>query len=182
MHWIRGINGAGKSTLLKSIAGIIPFEGEITIDGLNLKGYPVASRRRVTYSEAEPVYPSFLCALDMIDFVAQARKSPKEAVREIVEYFSIDSFAEQAIGGYSTGMLKKLSLCLAFIGAKSWILLDEPFAFIDQETEEKLKILIRDKREKGLNFIITSHHEVDCDHMGVDKMYSILNNRLLIIK
>ncbi|HTE24545.1 ATP-binding cassette domain-containing protein, partial [Flavitalea sp.] len=34
VYWIKGENGTGKSTLLKSIAGLIPFEGQISLAGV----------------------------------------------------------------------------------------------------------------------------------------------------
>jgi ABC-2 type transport system ATP-binding protein len=73
IHWIKGVNGSGKSTLLKSIAGIIPFDGEISINMQSIKKNPVRSRRQVTYSEAEPLYPVFLSATEILEFVAKMR-------------------------------------------------------------------------------------------------------------
>lgn len=182
IHWIKGVNGSGKSTLLKSIAGIIPFNGEIQINGESIKSDPVKSRRMVTYSEAEPAYPVFLTAADILDFVAQTRNYNKVKLDEIMDYFGVNQFQNQAIGGFSAGMLKKLSLCMAFCGEVSWILLDEPFAFIDSETEKKLMHLIKKKVEEGINFIITSHHELEQDAFGFSKIYSIRETQLQVEK
>ncbi len=182
IHWIKGVNGSGKSTLLKSIAGIIPFKGEIQVNGDSIKSDPVKSRRMVTYSEAEPAYPVFLTAEDILDFVAQTRNYSKVKLDEIMDYFGVSQFQHQAIGGYSAGMLKKLSLCMAFCGEVSWILLDEPFAFIDSETEEKLMHLIKLKVEQEVNFIITSHHELDQEVFAFSKIFSIRDTQLQIEK
>ena len=182
IHWIKGVNGSGKSTLLKSIAGIIPFKGEIQVNGDSIKSDPVKSRRMVTYSEAEPAYPVFLTAEDILDFVAQTRNYSKVKLDEIMDYFGVSQFQHQAIGGYSAGMLKKLSLCMAFCGEISWILLDEPFAFIDSETEEKLMHLIKLKVEQEVNFIITSHHELDQEVFAFSKIFSIRDTQLQIEK
>ena len=182
VHWIQGVNGSGKSTLLKSIAGIIPFDGSININTYDVKRNPVQSRRQVAYSEAEPIYPEFLSARDIIEFVAEMRGINSEAMTEIGNYFDMISFQDQAIGGYSTGMLKKLSLTLAFAGSILWILLDEPFAFIDGETEEKLISLIKTRSNAGINFIITSHH--DLDHTGIlfDTVFKITGTELKKIR
>jgi ABC-2 type transport system ATP-binding protein len=97
---------------------------------------------------------------------------------EIIQYFDIDLYQHQATGGYSAGMLKKLSISLAFAGNISWILLDEPFAFIDQETEEKLIRLINKRNATGINFIITSHHELIHDEIKFDNVYNISGAKL----
>jgi len=173
IHWIKGINGSGKSTILKSIAGIIPFKGHINIEGHSLKTAPVISRRLVAYSEAEPLFPDFLTAKEILDFVTHALKVNSQDVDSMINYFEMDSFMGQATGGYSAGMLKKLSLCLAFLGHSSWILLDEPLAFIDKETENKLIELIQRRHEEGSSIIITSHHELDKMVLNFDHEYRI---------
>ena len=178
IHWIKGENGSGKSTLLKSIGGIIPFQGDIQINEYNLKRRPVLARRQVTYSEAEPMFSVFLTASEIVKFVAHVRKVNRKAVDEILNYFGVNEFQNQATGGYSAGMLKKLSLCLAFLGEVPWILLDEPFAFIDKETENKLLELIKLKRINGINFILTSHHELGNDLLEFDGIFSIRNAQL----
>jgi ABC-2 type transport system ATP-binding protein len=173
VHWIQGPNGSGKSTLLKSIAGIIPFEGSIHINNFDIKKNPVQSRRQVAYSEAEPKYPEFLSAREIIDFVAEMRGIDGEEMAKISKYFEITDFQDQATGGYSTGMLKKLSLSLAFSDSIPWILLDEPFAFIDGETEEKLIALIKCRKNEGISFIITSHHDLDHTELSFDTVCRI---------
>ena len=177
-HWIKGQNGSGKSTLLKSIAGIIPSRGDIRINKESLNQNPVSVRRKVTYSEAEPVYPVFLTASDILNFVAQTRNFSKDKMNGLMDYFGVSSFNNQAIGGYSAGMLKKLSLCIAFCGQVSWILLDEPFAFIDEETENKLILSIDEKVKLGVNFIITSHHELAQEDLDFNKIYVIKDHKL----
>ena len=182
VHWIQGVNGSGKSTLLKSIAGIIPCDGSISINTFDVKRDPIQARRQVAYSEAEPLYPEFLSARDIIDFVATTMGINDEEVSEIGNHFDLVSFQDQAIGGYSTGMLKKLSLTLAFVGSTSWILLDEPFAFIDSETEEKLIALIKSKCNSGINFIITSHHELDHTDLAFETIFKITGTELRKIR
>ena len=71
---------------------------------------------------------------------------------------------------------------MAFCGEVSWILLDEPFAFIDSETEEKLMHLIKLKVEQEVNFIITSHHELDQEVFAFSKIFSIRDTQLQIEK
>ena len=68
--WVKGENGTGKTTLFKSLAGIIPCEGDISVNTISLTNDPIAYRLRVNYSEAEPVYPTFLTAKDLVRFVA----------------------------------------------------------------------------------------------------------------
>jgi len=179
IHWIRGVNGSGKSTLLKSIAGIIPFDGDIFINDINLKHHPVLSRRQVGYCEAEPVYPVFLTASDIIGFITYVRDIERREAEKVVKFFSLGHYMGQATGGYSTGMLKKLALCIAFLGNLPWILLDEPFAFIDKETEERVFDMINQKSNEGVSLIISSHHELENEAIRPDDTYLIRDTQLI---
>ena len=161
LYWIKGNNGSGKSTLLKVIAGMIPFEGDITVNGINLRSQSVEYRRLIHYVEAEPLYPPFLTGFDLIAFFTQIRKAKKEEVDLLVEKFNISSFITQPIGTYSSGMVKKLSLVLAFIGQPAYILLDEPLVTIDKDTVPILYEVIELFAAKGIHFLFTSHQAFD---------------------
>jgi ABC-2 type transport system ATP-binding protein len=176
--WIKGVNGSGKSTLLKSIAGIIPFEGDILLNGISLKKDPVLIRRKITYADAEPFFPEMLTAREIIEFAASVREESDDKTLELIRYFGVDGFYKQACGGYSTGMLKKVALIMAFLGNPDLILLDEPFAFIDDETEKKLTGLVRRFKDLSKTLLITSHHEVPMEDVSFDWVYRIRDHHL----
>ena len=37
MYWVKGENGSGKSTFLRMIAGVLPFDGQICFEDINVK-------------------------------------------------------------------------------------------------------------------------------------------------
>jgi ABC-2 type transport system ATP-binding protein len=170
LFWVKGANGSGKSTLLKIVAGMIPFEGEVGIDSVNLRKQPTEYRRLVSYAEAEPLYPPFLTGLDLISFFFITRKANKEEVNKLVEKFNIESFVKNPIGTYSSGMVKKLSLVLAFIGQPKYILLDEPLVTIDKESVPILYDLVKSHIEKGVHFIFTSHQAFELPSIAVKEL------------
>ena len=171
--WIKGLNGSGKNTLLKSIAGIIPFEGDILHEGLSLKKDPVKFRRLVTYSEAEPEYPLYLTGEELIGFSARTRKVSQKEVDELIQLFGMAHYFTSPCGGYSAGMVKKISLCMAFLGGSTLILLDEPFAFIDQEAAQMLADMIRNRTLGNTRIILTSHHDPVTENIEADVTYHI---------
>ena len=157
LFWIQGLNGSGKSTLLKILGGIIPFKGEVQIDSTSLKKQTTEYRRLVSYVEAEPLYPPFLTGSDLISFYSATRKASKEQLNQLIERFNIQSFLQNPIGTYSSGMVKKLSLVLAFLGNPKYILLDEPLVTIDKDSVPILLGLVKKYSDEGINFIFTSH-------------------------
>lgn len=169
IYWLKGGNGTGKTTLLRSIAGLVPFDGEITIDGVSMK-QRVAYRQKVSYAEAEPVFPSFVTGTELIKFHEQARHGNNNRTRAIIDALGAGGYMQNAVGTYSSGMLKKLSLVLAFIGTPSLILLDEPLITLDIASVERLEELIQQRHDEGTGFLLTSHQELTLNRTTVKRL------------
>jgi ABC-2 type transport system ATP-binding protein len=158
IYWINGINGSGKTTFLKILAGIIPFNGDIIINDISLKKTPVEYRNLVSYAEAEPLFPPFITGIDLVSLFQDIRKASGEQVDKLITFSGLRQDLANTIGSYSSGMVKRLSLLLAFIGQVPWILLDEPLATLDVEATHALPGLIQEYRmEYGTSFIFSSH-------------------------
>lgn len=155
IYWIKGANGTGKTSLLKSIAGLIPFEGSILVDGCDINKNRMAYLQQVNYAEAEPQYPLFLSGKDLIDFYRSTKKG--NFPDSLLNSLGVEKFMHKKTSTYSSGMLKKLSLVLAFIGSPTLILLDEPLIALDVAAVEVLQSAIRQYHQEGVYFIITSH-------------------------
>jgi ABC-2 type transport system ATP-binding protein len=179
IHWVKGKNGAGKSTLFRSLAGILPFEGEVWLDDTyEINRDKTAYRLRVNQADAEPVFPPFLHAAEMIDFIAKAKKASQGQVDELKDLLVIRSFENRSIQTYSSGMLKKVSLVMAFLGQPRWIFLDEPLITLDAEATGHLLGLITRSAKSGVNFLISSHEESLEKKIPVDSQYLIENQTL----
>ena len=163
IHWLKGSNGSGKSTFLKMICGIIPFDGNVEIENTNLKKNGVEYRRLVSYAEAEPLYPEFLTGEDLIRFYNSVRKAEPKKADALIEKFGIGGYYKNPIGTYSSGMTKKLSLVLAFIGKTKFIFLDEPFVTLDVATVQVLINTLNEFHQQGCHFIFTSHQSPEMD-------------------
>lgn len=157
IHLIKGENGSGKSTLLKAIAGIHPFEGRISLDAISLKNDPIRFRKLVNYSDAEPLFPDFLNLDELIAFVAETKGANTTQINHLKTELGIGDYAKNPLASYSSGMLKKAGLILAFLGDPQLIILDEPFTTIDVETQDRLKKLVLSYVVEGKSFLITSH-------------------------
>lgn len=74
IYWVKGENGTGKSTLLKCLAGLLSFQGEISLNSKSLKKSPEYYLKLVNFSETEPIYPDFLTARQLINFYISCKK------------------------------------------------------------------------------------------------------------
>jgi len=179
IYWLQGINGAGKTTLLRMIAGLSPFKGDILIDGISLHKSPLAYRRQVSWADAEPLYPHFITGEEMLAFYCSIRKASTTQVDHLTGFFGIRSYLAQPIGSYSNGMVKRLSLLLAFVGAPSLILLDEPLATLDADAAHTFPHLVREyRRDRGTSFIFSSHQPIAADMLTVNKKLIIADRTI----
>lgn len=172
IYWIKGENGSGKSTLFKAVAGLIPFSGNIALEQIDSAAQPVAFRSSIHFAEAEPLYPGFLTAKDLIRFIGKTKGASTDNINSVTKHFGVDAYYHKACETFSSGMLKKLSLVLAFLGNPKLIILDEPLITLDEQTRVKLVELIKEYSMKGVMFLISSHQLIE-DNLGLSGVYEI---------
>jgi ABC-2 type transport system ATP-binding protein len=160
IYWLQGENGSGKTTLMKSVAGLIPFEGSISLDGTDIRKHRTRYRELVNYAEAEPAFPGFLTGNDLVRFYTKTKKGNVQRVSSLIASFGIGDYIDNKIATYSSGMAKKLSLVLGFIGNPKLILLDEPLITLDVASVKTLQDMITSSYNEGVSFLITSHQEL----------------------
>lgn len=179
IHWLKGGNGIGKTTFFKVLTGQTPFKGQVVLDEISLRDHPTAFRSKISYAEAEPQYPSFVTGRELIDFYQKIRKSNTEQVDELAQLFEMTNYLNQKVGGYSSGMLKKLSLICAFTGEVDLYILDEPLITIDTSSAEKLYQLINKKTQAGKSFLLSSHQDIDRDQIFLNGVLEIKDKQVL---
>lgn len=165
--WVQGENGSGKTTFLKIIAGLHPFTGDIVLEKqFSLKKHRQRYIKFINYAEAEPLYPTFLTAKDLAELFCHTKGGDINKAQELLKQLHVYNAYKQSLGSYSSGMLKKLSLALAFIGQPKIILLDEPLITIDANAIDTICSIIKVKQKEGISFIITSHQSIFSDQLS----------------
>lgn len=175
IHYFRGGNGSGKTTFFRTVAGLLPFSGQITLDDrYEINRDPVAYRLRINYAEAEPLYPDFLTSRDLAGFVGRAKQAPAGQVDELADILGVNSFWTQPTGTFSSGMLKKLSLLLALLGSPRLVLLDEPLTTLDVATAGHLFDYVRQLRaDRDVSFWLTSHQDVSLTGLPITSVWQV---------
>jgi ABC-2 type transport system ATP-binding protein len=171
VYWLRGENGAGKSTLMRSVAGLIPYEGRVTVDGVDIRKQRMQYTRIVNYAEAEPLYPGFLTGNDLISFVAESKSAPDTQANDLCAALGVDVYCGNRINTYSSGMAKKLSLVLGLLGQPKLVLLDEPLITLDVHAVAILQGIIARYATNGVSFIISSHQELQPEGIAVKQLF-----------
>ncbi|MEZ0486998.1 ABC transporter ATP-binding protein [Fibrella aquatica] len=179
IHWLKGPNGAGKTTLFRSIAGMLPHEGSVMLNELDSRRDVMAYRLKVNYAEAEPTFPPFLTAYELISWVADAKQAPAGQAEGLIEEFGVGTYQHTPVGTYSSGMLKKTSLIMAFLGQPTLILLDEPLVTLDVAATQTVANLIDRARLAGVNFLLSSHQAMETAQLPIDSVWQVANQTVV---
>jgi ABC-2 type transport system ATP-binding protein len=180
IYWVKGANGSGKTTLLKMVAALIPFDGDIVANGISLKSNSLIYRQNVSWAEAEPLYPPFMSGMDLISLYRDIRKASSHEADELIQLFNMQEYIKNSVGSYSTGMTKKLSLVLAFIGNAPLIVLDEPLITLDPEAfSNTCKLILSKHINNGTGFLMSSHQELD-SQLLVSGQELIVSNQTIL--
>ncbi|WPQ61094.1 ABC transporter ATP-binding protein [Chitinophaga sancti] len=180
IYWIQGANGSGKSTLLKIIAGMVPFEGDITLKGSSLRHAPLLYRQHIGWAAAEPLFPPFMTGMDLVILYQRIRKVPQSEIDRLIERFNVGNFIQGQASAYSAGMTKRLSLLLAFIGNPALIILDEPLTTLDTNSFTLISDLILEFNQKaGTSFLMSSHQDLDTSLLNAQRALTVINQSIV---
>ena len=160
---------------MKLLAGIVPFTGDVTMDGVSIRKHPTAYRQLVHYAEAEPVYPPYVTGTDLLYFHQKTRHANNTQLQSLIDTFRIREYMDKPVGTYSSGMLKRLSLAIAFLGQPAVILLDEPLVTLDAQSQGIVLQCITEAVQRQQLIIFTSHQAPDKHVLPTCPILSIQN-------
>ena len=159
IHLLTGVSGSGKSTILKLIAGLLPkYGGEIVAGAVDV---PTDARIGMVFQD-----PLMQFALDTprheLEFTLENCQVPTdkipERVKEALQFGKVDDLANRLITTLSGGQQQRVALAAATAMQPNVLLLDEPFANIDEENRQLiLKQLVRLNSDYHTTIIITYH-------------------------
>ena len=154
---LKGGNGTGKTTLLKAMCGEVRAQkGRCTVFGKDIWETPLA-RRHIGYLAADPELPDFFRIEECWRFHASMRRQPEWDGRELQQALRLNG--DMLLAHTSAGQRHAAELLAALAGDPVVLLLDEPFASLDQEVTEMLVDWL-DEWRKDHVVLLTSHQDV----------------------
>ena len=157
-----GHNGAGKTTTIKCIVGICDFDqGEIRVDGKDVKKDSLACKRVTAYIPDNPELYDYLTRIQYLNFVADIYQVPgkerEKRIRKEAGDFGMLKALGDLISSYSHGMKQKLAIMGALIHEPRLLILDEPFVGLDPEASLILKNKMHALCERGSAIFFSTH-------------------------
>ena len=166
---ITGPNGCGKSTLLAAIAGdLIPASGEIKIDDRKLSelsDLEQAELRSVLLQDQ-----SYWLSYSVQESLELGQsKAAKLRIYEISAALEITELLGQSMLSLSVGQAQRVEIARVLIRDTPILLLDEPLAAQDVESQARIIELLRNLKDSGKTVVIVVHANMDelkwCDYV-----------------
>lgn len=159
-----GANGSGKSTAVRTIAGLLePSEGSVRVAGHDPHAEPGAESARAALALVpdSPALYDDLTVRRHVELVALAHGAVDDGIDEritaLLERLGLTARADFLPAELSRGMRQKASLACALVRPADVLVLDEPVVGLDPPSQELLRRLLLEAKERGAAVLLTTH-------------------------
>ena len=168
-EWIAliGPNGAGKTSLLRAVAGLLPCEGSVSLEGMRLADLGRRQRaQRLALVPQEPQTPGWLTVAEYVLMgrspylrpLAREGEADRGAAGRALSRLDLTELAERTLGTLSGGERQRVVVARALAQEASIVLLDEPTASLDiGHQQQALDLLDALRATEGLTLVAAMH-------------------------
>ena len=158
--WLSGTNGSGKPTLLRVVAtALSPTFGGGTVCGLDLVGRRAEIRARVELLGHDSRFYRELTARENLRFVCSLTGADVGRIDGALERVGLVEVTDVRSGSFSQGMRQRLALARCIVREPEVVLLDEPYAGLDEDARSVVDDLLIEAREHGRTVLLASHEQ-----------------------
>ncbi len=172
-----GPNGSGKTTLLKAIAGMIPYSGEVLINGISVKSIRADERTKyVTY------IPSTISALpDMTigDLLLSDNSADITLLEKYIRILGIKHLLFRRIWEVSSGELERALLARGLARRSKVLLVDEPLSYTDVRYQLIIMKCLKKLASEG-RVVIAASNQLNPLLNYVDHILALKDGKLFI--
>ncbi len=157
-----GPSGSGKSTLLRMVGGFEnPTGGVITIDGEDVTRVPPERRPTGMVFQSHALW-THMNVFRNIAFGLKLRRLPAEEIKRrvdaVLELVGLGGYGTRQVTQLSGGQQQRVALARSLVLEPKILLLDEPFASLDQHLRERLREEVRDIQQRlGITTLFVTH-------------------------
>lgn len=187
---IEGPSGCGKTTLLNLLSGLLPFEGDITVDGhhINLMNQKEMDEFRLkNYGfifqdfklfENENVISNIVFPLEAVSIASQETKYRKCA--DLINMVGLKHNAKQKVSKLSGGEKQRVAIARALVNGPKIVLADEPTGALDSKTAIEIMNILEKVSAKAL--IIVVSHDDELANRYADQLIKMKDGKIVDIK
>jgi heme exporter protein A len=160
---VTGPNGSGKTTLLRLLTGLAaPSAGTLVV---------AADRGRIGFLAHEPLVYRELTGLENLDLFGRLYRvdERRERVGMLLERFGLWEARNERVSSYSRGMAQRLALCRALLHEPDLLVLDEPYAGLDDRGAALLDLEL-EERSRPRAVVVSTHDPVRLDRLATGRL------------
>jgi ABC-2 type transport system ATP-binding protein len=171
-----GPNGAGKTTLLKSILGLAPVDGDISVLGMDPRRQRTQLLEQVSFIADTAILPRWLKVKQALEYLAGVHpRFDKNRAQVFLQRTQIQM--DSTVRQLSKGMLTQLHLALIMAIDSKLLVLDEPTLGLDILYRKQFySALLEDYFDEGKTILITTHQVEEIENLLTDVVF-IKNGR-----
>jgi putative spermidine/putrescine transport system ATP-binding protein len=157
-----GPSGSGKSTLLRMVGGFeTPSAGVVAIDGEDVTRVPPEKRPTGMVFQSHALW-THMNVFKNLAFGLKLRRLPADEIKRrvdaVLELVGLGGFGHRATNQLSGGQQQRVALARSLVLEPKILLLDEPFASLDQHLRERLREEVRDIQQRlGITTLFVTH-------------------------
>ncbi len=159
---VTGASGAGKTTLLCALAGLMrPVAGEVTLDGVQLRGRDHAVDQRVVLIPQNNGLAPILTAFENVQVALLSAGAPVNDARrlsaEALAALGLEGQAEQLVEELSGGQQQRAAIARGLALRGSVIIADEVTSELDATNRQNVLRLLRMEADRGAAVVFATH-------------------------
>ena len=153
-----GPNGSGKSTLLRVIAGLLaPSSGRVTFEGTPVSPADEGFAGRLGYAGHDAGLYSRLTVRENLELFAHLHGRPRSDAGMLLERLALQEHERTLAGVLSAGLKRRAAVARALIHEPDLLLLDEPYANLDDDAAELVSGALRQWWKPGRVALVATH-------------------------
>lgn len=178
-----GQSGAGKTSLMNMLLGFLPYQGSVTVNGVELRELNLAQyRQKLAWVGQNPQLIKGSLKENILLGNPNATEAQLEQALalskadEFVYRLGLDSQVQDANAGISGGQAQRIAIARALLRDYELLLLDEPTASLDMQSEQQVLNALQHLSQTQTTLMITHRIEdlKQCDEIWVMKQGEIV--------
>ena len=180
-----GPNGAGKTTTFYMTVGlVVPNEGRIILDDVDITDYPVYKRARLGIgylAQEDSVFRKMTVEDNLrtvLEMTPQSREEQTESLERLIKEFRLEKVRRNQGNRLSGGERRRVEIARCLAINPRFIMLDEPFAGVDPIAVQDIQYIVAHLKERNIGILITDHN-VNETLSITDRAYLLFEGKVL---